>query len=147
MMIAVRPAKVEDAPVLAEMLTLFNGARTTPEQVLARLAATRGIEMTFLAEVDGQVAGLACLRLVPYMSDDRPYAELTELYVGEAYRRQGVASALLQRVEALARARGAVQLLLLTGLANTEAQTFYRAMGYRDYGLAMYRQLEGDVEP
>jgi ribosomal protein S18 acetylase RimI-like enzyme len=91
--------------------------------------------------------GFAALRVVPYLSDDVPYAELTELYVEAAHRRQGVGRALLERASGIARERGAAELLLQTGLENRAAQAFYRAIGFHDYGLVMclpFREGQGD---
>jgi ribosomal protein S18 acetylase RimI-like enzyme len=140
-----RLATLDDAVALAELITAFNtpypGIPVTAAQAAARLAACRGVETTILAEVDGQAAGFACLRLVPYMSGDEPYAELTDLFVAEGFRRRGVARALMAHVERLAREGGATDLILLTGHDNDGAQAFYRALGYGDYALAMRRRI------
>ena len=113
----------------------------TPEQAASRLAACAGIETTVLAEIEGQVAGFACLRLVPFMSGDEPYAELSDLFVAAPYRRHGVGRALIEHIEQMARAGGAHEMVILTGFDNTVAQALYRAMGYEDYALALKREL------
>jgi ribosomal protein S18 acetylase RimI-like enzyme len=142
-----RIATQADAMALAELITAFNqpfpGLPVTPEQTRARLAACQGFETTVLAELEGQIAGFACLRLVPFMSGDGPYAELTDLFVDASFRRRGVARALMAHVERLAREGGADELVLLTGFDNADAQAFYRALGYGDYALAMRRRIEG----
>jgi GNAT superfamily N-acetyltransferase len=137
----VRRATIADAPELALLLEEFNGPSVTPEQTAARMSACEGVEMTFLAEMEGQVVGFACLRLVPYMSDDVPYAELTELFVREAYRRRGVARALVAAVRVTAHEQGSDELLVLTGFNNTEALALYQALGFRDYALVMRSRL------
>jgi ribosomal protein S18 acetylase RimI-like enzyme len=140
-----RIAEAGDAPALAELITAFNvpypGLPVSAEQAASRLAATQGVETTVLAEFDGVVAGFACLRLVPYMSGDDRYAELTDLFVAEAFRRRGVARALLAHVEQLAREGGASGMLLVTGFDNQGAQAFYRAVGYANFALAMNKDL------
>ena len=140
-----RIATLDDSAALAELITAFNspfpGLPVTPAQTAARLAACRGVETTVLAELDGQIAGFACLRLVPYMSGDDMYAELTDLFVNARFRRRGVARALMAQVERLAREGGAEELDLLTGFDNDGAQAFYRALGYGDYALAMRRSI------
>jgi GNAT superfamily N-acetyltransferase len=144
-MIDTRIATAGDVEALAELITAFNvpypGVPVSAAQAASRLAATQGIETTILAEVDGQAAGFACLRLVPYMSGDDLYAELTDLFVAEAFRRRGVASALMAHVERLALGAGASGILLLTGFDNPGAQAFYRAVGYADFALAMNKSL------
>jgi ribosomal protein S18 acetylase RimI-like enzyme len=140
-----RIATLDDAQALAELITAFNspypGLPVTPEQTAARLAACRGVETTVLAELDEQIAGFACLRLVPFMSGDGPYAELTDLFVAADFRRRGVARALMAHVERLAREGGADELILMTGFDNPAAQAFYRTLGYGDYALTMRRGL------
>ena len=140
-----RIATADDAAALAELITAFNvpypGIPVSAAQTASRLAATQGVETTVLAEIDGQAAGFACLRLVPYMSGDDRYAELTDLFVAEPFRRRGVASALMAHVERLAREGGASGILLMTGFDNPEAQAFYRAVGYADFALAMNKDL------
>jgi len=138
----IRLATAADAPALARLLEEFNGPTVTPQQVTSRLQACQGLETTLLAEVEGRAVGFACLRLVPSMSGDTPYAELTEIYVQEAHRRHGIGRALMARAEALAQRQGATHLILLTGFKNLASQAFYRALGYADYALAMRKRLE-----
>ena len=140
-MMNVRIATLADAPVLAHLLEDFNGPPMTPVKAAARMRACEGIETTVLAEIDGTAAGFACLRVIPSMSDNVPYAELTELYVDVTYRRQGIGRALMAYVETLARARGADEMLLLVSFNNPDGQAFYRALGYGDYALVMRRRL------
>src|SRR5262249_28826490 len=111
MQITIRPANQSDAAALARLIEEFNSdyrtITVTPEQAASRLAACAGVETTMLAEIEGQVAGFACLRLVPFMSGDEPYAELSDLFVAAPYRRRGVGRALIERVEQMAHASGA----------------------------------------
>ena len=77
------------------MLDLFDRMGATPEQVAARMLACQSVLTTFLGEIDGQPVGFACLRLVPHIQGDEPYAELTDIYVDAPFRRHGVARALI----------------------------------------------------
>lgn len=137
----IRIAEPGDAAALSPLLEAFNGPPASEDQTRRRLLSVWGIETVFLAMVEGRAVGFASVRLVPFLSDDRPRAELTELYVDPAHRRRGIGRALLQRVEALARERGATELILLTGLENRDAQAFYQRLGYRAAALAMGRDL------
>ena len=103
--ITARRATPDDATELARMLDLFDRMGATPEQVAARMRACQHVLTTFLGELDGQPVGFACLRLVPHLQGDEPYAELTDIYVDAPFRRRGVARALIAHVEATARAR------------------------------------------
>lgn len=141
--IAVRPATPDEAPELAVLLDRFDGAGATPAQVAARMRACAHVLTTYVAEVDGQMAGFACLRHVPHLQGDAPYAELTDLYVDPPYRRRRVARALMAQVEEAAQAAGATEVVVLTGMENDPAQAAYRAQGYADWALAMRKCLYG----
>jgi GNAT superfamily N-acetyltransferase len=141
MEIIIRPAAPADAPEIARLNEAFNDLRTSVEHIAAHLAERGQFERAFLAEVDGQVAGMACLRLLPCLCEPVPYAELTELFVDQAYRRLGVGRALIRHIEQEARAGGATQLVLLTSWRNTEAHGFYHTIGYRLYTVTMRREL------
>jgi ribosomal protein S18 acetylase RimI-like enzyme len=135
--ITVREATPDDATELARLLDLFDAMGATPEQVAARMVACQSVLTTFIGEIDGQPVGIACLRLVPHIQGDEPYAELTDIYVDVPFRRLGVARALIARVEEAARAAGASEVVIITGFDNEEAQAAYRAAGYADWALAM----------
>ena len=139
--ITVRQATPDDAPELARMLDLFDGMGATPEQVAARMLACQNVLTTFIGEMDGQPVGFACLRLVPHLQGDEPYAELTDIYVDAPCRRQGVARALIAQVEAVARAAGAREVLIITGFDNGGAQAAYRTSGYVKWALAMRKRF------
>ena len=123
------------------MLDLFDSTGATPEQVAARMVACQNVLTTFIGEMDGQPVGFACLRLVPHLQADEPYAELTDVYVDAPFRRQGVARALIAQVEAAARAAGASEVVIITGFDNEGAQAAYRASGYADWALAMRKRF------
>ena len=127
--ITVRQATPDDATELARLLDLFDRLGATPEQVAARMRACQHVLTTFLGEMEGQPVGFACLRLVPHLQGDEPYAELTDIYVEAPCRRHGVARALIAQVEAAARAAG------------TSAQAAYRASGYAKWALAMRKRF------
>ena len=139
--IAVRQATADDATALAGLLHRFDGMGATPEQVAGRMVACQSVLTTFLGEMDGRPVGFACLRLVPHIQGDEPYAELTDIYVDAPFRRQGVARALIAKVEAAARTAGASEVVIITGFDNEDAQAAYRAVGYADWALAMRKRF------
>lgn len=142
MTITVRQARREDATEIARLNEAFNDLRSTPEQIAAQIDACAGIETMFLAEVDGVGVGMASLRLLPNICDPTPYAELTELFVEEAYRRLGVGRMLVEQIEQAARAGGADQLVLLTSFKNSRGHAFYHALGFAMYSFAMHKQFD-----
>ncbi len=142
--ITVRQATPDDAMELARMLDLFDRTGATPEQVAARMLACQSVLTTYLGEMDGQAVGFACLRLVPHIQGDEPYAELTDIYVDAPFRRHGVARALIAQLEATARAAGASEVVIITGFDNEDAQAAYRAVGYDNWALAMRKRFPDD---
>lgn len=112
--IRVRPATPADAAEIARLNEAFNDLRAGVAHIAAHLAERGQFERAFLAEVEGRVAGMACLRLLPCLCDPAPSAELTELFVDQPFRRLGVGRALIRHVEQAARAGGATRLVLLT---------------------------------
>jgi ribosomal protein S18 acetylase RimI-like enzyme len=150
--VTVRQVTARDAAVVAKLMSEFNdlvGADGLPDhehfqpqnthvsekQMMRRLELMAPVEKTYVADVQGEPAGLACLRLVPYIGQDVPYAELTQIYVRERFRRNGVGAALLARVELDAVTAGATCVHLITGADNYGAQAFYWARGYESQGV------------
>ncbi len=135
----------KDAANLVPLFEAFYGRwfgePVTPQAVERRIRQARGVETVIVAERDGRLAGFASLRLLPSL-DQSPYAELSELFVAQPYRRQGVARGLLEFVEGRARAAGATRLVLTTDLKNAEAQEFYRAVGFADHALFMDKTFQ-----
>src|SRR3954471_6934012 len=131
--ITVHQATPDDATEVARLLDLFDGMGATPEQVAARMLACQNVLTTFIGEMDGRPAGFACLRLVPHLQGDEPYAELTDIYVDVPFRRCGVARALITQVEAVAQAAGAGDVVIITDFDNEGAQAAYRAAGYASW--------------
>ncbi len=86
--------------------------------------------------------GFAALRLVPSLFYPEPHAEMTELYVEDACRRQGIGRELVKFVECMVVEMGAHELWLMTGLENHAAQDFYRSLGYDHQDLALSKEFE-----
>jgi GNAT superfamily N-acetyltransferase len=143
----IREATAEDAAIVARLFTEFNallGADGLPDeeaflpanvqvsaaQMAGRLERILGLEVVLLAEVDDDAAGFAALRLIPYVGQDAPYAELTQLFVREDFQRRGVGAALVGAAEARAIEAGVTCVHIITGAQNSDAQAFYRAQGY-----------------
>jgi GNAT superfamily N-acetyltransferase len=88
---------------------------------------------------DGEPVACAGWRTLPPPDDETPadVAEIKRMYAVPEARGTGVATALLQALEASAREAGMRRMILETGLAQPEAIAFYRRNGYEripDYG-------------
>jgi ribosomal protein S18 acetylase RimI-like enzyme len=133
-----------DAEAIAQLITEFTHLTTTPAEVQQRLARSQGIEHPILAELDGRVVGFASLRLVNYLGEDAPYAEISELFVSERYRRLGIARALMTELERRARAAGASSMAVLTAADNDTAIALYRTMGFEEFSIALQKWFTED---
>ncbi|MBP3636421.1 MAG: GNAT family N-acetyltransferase [Clostridia bacterium] len=130
--ITVREANTADAAVLCRLNVAFNGDGLPGEEAIREALARNPQEVTCVAECDGRAVGFICAQVQHSWCYARPCMEITELYVEEAYRRQGVGQKLMSLVEAIGAQRfGADGFKLLTGRANLTAQAFYESQGYQ----------------
>ena len=106
--------KLEEATPDAGLLVEIRGLLESPHWL-------------YLAEVDGQPAGTGGLKQV-----GPGVAEVKRMYVAPAFRRQGVARAVLERLVEDARAAGYRILQLETAVWMTEAHGLYRRGGFVD---------------
>ena len=161
--LTIREVSIDDAATVAELFSEFNamlGADGLPEHeaflpenanvaadtMARRLEAMREVERVWLAEVDGTPSGLICLRLVPYIGQDAPFAEVTQLYVRQAVKRQGVGAALIAVAEHAATQAGATCVHIITGAVdNEDAQSFYSAQGYAMPGVEFVKYFSRET--
>lgn len=80
-----------------------------------------------LAEMDDQIAGLACMHQIR-----EDMGEVKRMYVRDAFRGQGVGRALLQEVIREARAAGYSRLRLDSARFMLAAHSLYRASGFEE---------------
>jgi ribosomal protein S18 acetylase RimI-like enzyme len=90
----------------------------------------------FVAEIDGRVAGAASLWIQPRLNWTTPQAWIPDLYVDPAFRRRGVARALLDACAEEARRRGCHRLVLVSGHHRAEAHLLYESYGFEHYARA-----------
>jgi len=144
-----RPATADDFAFLTEMLLEAYNWDGTAWFTLDKLRAEdsawryvadwpRATDFGVVAEVDGKPAGAAWARTMTadrpgygYVADDVP--ELT-LGVAPAFRRQGIARALLTELIAVA-GRTSYQRLALSVDPGNPAATLYRSLGFRTIGV------------
>jgi ribosomal-protein-alanine N-acetyltransferase len=121
----VRRAVIGDALRVAELEERNLGPDAWPFGLVA-MGVGGDVPTThwWVAEGDGALAGHAVVSVVAEI------AELQRISVDAAYRRGGVASALLAAVESLAVDQGAERVLLEVREDNADARSFYVARGY-----------------
>jgi ribosomal protein S18 acetylase RimI-like enzyme len=132
----VRQAGLGDLEVVAALLDGYRQFQGQASDLAAsrdflRARLERSESTVFLASVCRQPAGIA--QLYPSFSTvalARVFI-LNDLYVAPAFRRAGVARALMQAVQAHGRSLGAVRVTLNVARSNAQAQALYRAQGWQ----------------
>jgi ribosomal protein S18 acetylase RimI-like enzyme len=143
--VKVRPAEPRDAD---SVLALMEGL-TRPEVAddpqpqrdvfLAHL--DHPAAEIYVAELDGDVAGVVSLWIQPRLNWTTPQAWIPDLYVNPAFRRRGAARALLDACVAEARRRGCHRLVLESGQHRAEAHQLYESYGFEHYARAYALKL------
>lgn len=140
-----------DAAVLAELAraTFFDtfASSNDPNDMALHLERAYGVAqqtaelrdpgmINLLAEEEGQAIAFAQLRgdHVPECVTGRAPIELWRFYVSRGFHGRGVAQALMDRVKAEARRRGAETLWLGVWEHNARARAFYAKCGFADAG-------------
>ncbi len=123
---AIRPAAKPDCPAILEVMFSTSMSResswwrNTVESLETKLASGGG----FVAEVDGRVVG--CIMHVVSGTD----LVLRGLAVRPEFEDRGIGTALVEAVEAGARARDLPRVLLAVSTSNLEVCDYYLRLGY-----------------
>jgi GNAT superfamily N-acetyltransferase len=137
----IRDAAPGDAEAVATLLTQL-GYPSEPDAVEARLDRLRVVgDRVVVAELEGNVVGVAHLQVSPALERDRPAGKLGALVVDEAQRGHGIGRALVEAMEAEARLRGCELFFLTTSERREDAHAFYEDVGLEQTGRRYTRTL------
>jgi GNAT superfamily N-acetyltransferase len=144
MEVQIRKVNPQDAPQLALLLKeigwfeLFKNEPTkkASQQVkthIEQCLADKSHSIFVAESSDGSIIGYGSVHWLPYLSLDGPEGFVSELFVRESGRGQGVGRRLLQAVETEARARGCARLSLIN-IRNRESyrRRFYAKGGWEE---------------
>ncbi|WP_410769471.1 GNAT family N-acetyltransferase [Fontibacillus sp. BL9] len=124
----VRVAVKEDIPSLVELNYQFNGVQRREEDVETDLLNKR--ETIVVAVLEEKIVGFSCGQIYKSFCYAEHQAEITEMYVQEAARRNGLAVMMIELLEELFKNSGVKHIKILTGLENTKAIKTYEKAGY-----------------
>jgi GNAT superfamily N-acetyltransferase len=156
--VVVRPAGVDDAPAISalyveiadEVVERESRVRHVPDQEGVRARYEARVQepdrAVFVAVVDGSVVGFADVALIRTVDEATYHTPGIDVYVEElivtaSTRRVGIGRSLMGFVEAWAKQAGARMATLDTHVSNGGARDFYAAIGYRDIGVILAKNL------
>ncbi len=140
MSITIRKAVPSDAPALFILNEKFNGVSNITVEQIKHSIEKNDREEVFTACQDGSLIGFCCVQVFKSFCYDVDYAEITEIYVDDAYQHQGTGAQLLSFVEQHFEKTGIKNFQLFTGGKNYSAQAFYEKNGYNKTSEIMYRK-------
>lgn len=94
------------------------------------LLAQPALGAVWLAQADGRAVGHAVLTVRHAMEFGGPLGIVDDLYVAPAWRRRGIARALLDALRGECRSRGCRAWQVEVGAGNASAQALYRRLGF-----------------
>jgi GNAT superfamily N-acetyltransferase len=138
-----RKATIEDAAPLALLLreigwfeafkseSVDDSARRVTAEL--ELCLTDGSHSVYVAQTEDRIIGYVSVHWIPYLFMPGPEGYVSELFVRNGERSQGVGTQLLQVVRAEARSRGCSR-LALTNLRHRESyqRQFYTKAGWTE---------------
>jgi len=131
--VKIRPAERLDAAALVPLYEQWSHPQ--PAGVIADvLDVWAGADRAeiLVAAFDGELAGMAAVSAGPHLAHPGSSARLVGLVVDDRFRRRGVATALLDAAERLAREWGCDRMELTSSRARDAAHLFYPARGYEE---------------
>ena len=143
-MIDIHLAKISDAPELKKLNDLFNGVGNNTIEAIKESIKRNEQEIVCVATDGDKLVGFCCGQIIKSMCYFYKSAEITELYVMDKYRQQGIGKQLLGITENELNKRGAIHFHILTGNNNMIAQTLYHSCGYGDTSeILLDKNIEG----
>lgn len=137
----IRDARPGDADAVARLLGQL-GYPAEPTAIVSRLERLAIVgDRVIVADVGEEVVGLAHLQVTPAIEYDRPTAKVGALVVDDSHRGEGIGRALVEALEAEARARGCALLFVTTSAQRNDAHEFYRRVGLEETGKRFTKSL------
>ena len=137
-----RSATADDAGPIALLFGEL-GYPVRPEELVTRLNSL-GEERRVLVLVCTSaelIVGALSACFIPVAHESADWCRVTALVVASEHRRQGVGSALMNAVEAAARAAGCSRVELTSGSTRTGAHRFYRRVGFKQRSMHFVKTL------
>jgi GNAT superfamily N-acetyltransferase len=142
--VTIREAHTEDAEAVASLLAEL-GYTDEPKRVAERIERFAGEPASRFLVADGgdRLLGLASATILPLAHEAGSWCRLSALVVTEGQRRSGVGRALVEAVEAWARAEGCRYVEVTSGERpeRKTAHLFYERLGYEPVSKRYLKEL------
>jgi len=131
----IREININDRDGLLELYTHLHedGIPAVDEKLDAlwkRIVADEDYHI-IVAEADGKIISSCTCVIIPNLTRKQsPYAFVENVVTHSDYRKQGLASACLERAKQIAAEEGCYKIMLLTGSKEESTLRFYEAAGY-----------------
>ena len=125
--VRIRRLGPRDAAVAGEVVRAFKGAARSEEGLRSFVANPSNYLL--LAETGAEVAGFLTAYRLERADREASQMFVYEVGVGEAWRRRGVAAALLREIREIARREGMFEAFVLTSRGNAPARRLYESTG------------------
>jgi GNAT superfamily N-acetyltransferase len=138
----IRRSTAADFPALGQLLTEL-GYPASDEEIEARMMVIdrRADFATFVAELDGEVAGMITVSVAPSPLRNDPNGAIVALVVSSAFRGRGIAPGLIAEGEAWLRQQGASRATVNPSIQREPAHRLYSRLGYEHTGLRLSKML------
>lgn len=144
MSVAIRPATLDDLPVIKAMMREFvdylnaiDEPEDVPDEEIAHIESMAFGDAApcriLIAQLDGNTAGYLTYFWGMSMDGVAPALFVGDLFIKAEHRKRQVGRDLMEHARAIALAAGATQVNWTVWRKNRAAQAFYRSIGAREY--------------
>lgn len=152
----IRKAKIEDVPRIAQMGVDFTryldsiDRHFVPSKNLKKLYVDYfrkniySSRSLLLVAVEGEKIfgfALAKIRKTPPMWGERPYGEITHMYLEKKYQRMGIADAFLSHVYKWFKEKKIKEVEITVLEKNKQARKAWKKYGFREYTLRLRKKI------
>ncbi|MCL2386638.1 MAG: GNAT family N-acetyltransferase [Defluviitaleaceae bacterium] len=145
-MIEIRLAQVSDAPKLKRLTHIFNEGDSNTIEGISESLASNTMEIVCVANDKEKLVGFCCGQIQASMCYQYSYAVITELYVTDECRRQGIGRRLLIATESEFNKRGVTHFHIATGDDNTAALALYQSCGYEGTSVMLEKDMKANAD-
>ena len=145
--VTIREAGMADAADIALLLGQLGYPTDITEAArrLEEIAASEA-DQILVVETGREVTAVASIHFMAYFHRGELLCKITAFVVKDGCRGQGVGTALLARIEQIARDRGCQRMELTSAIGRREAHAFYEGKGYQKAGYKFYKPLESQID-